>query len=126
LALQGEADSGVISSQVITYPSIVVRGLLVSSRSIMSNALGGLSTIFALLKDVSSLVPQAGPLAQVLGITKELIGIINQMRDNGEGCSYLAERILKFLKKLSEESVRLNEPIREGSPTALRLMELQS
>jgi len=44
------------------------------------------------------------------------------MRDN----AYLAERILKFLKKLSEESVSLNEPFREGSPTALRLMELQS
>ena len=92
----------------------------------VDHVLGGTSTIVALLKDLSRLIPQAGPLAQVLGVTKELIAIINQMRDNGAGCSHLAERILKFLKDLSEESARLNEPIRDGSPTALRLMKLES
>jgi len=92
----------------------------------VDHVLGGTSTIVGLLKDLSSLIPQAGPLAQVLGVTKELVTIINQMRDNGAGCSHLAERILKFLKDLSEESARLNEPIRDGSPTALRLMKLES
>ena len=92
----------------------------------VDHVLGGSSTIVGLLKDLSRLIPQAGPLAHVLGVTKELIAIINQMRDNGAGCSHLAERILKFLKKLSEEIVRLNEPIRDGSPTALRLMKLES
>jgi len=86
---------------------------------------GGTSTIVALPKDLADLIPQAGPLAQVLGVTKELIVITNQIRDMAN-CSYLAERILKFLKDLSMESVRLNEPILEGSPTALRLMALQS
>ena len=85
----------------------------------VDHALGGASTIVTLLKDVSCLIPQAGPLAQVLGVTKELIGIINQMRDNGGDCLFLAERILKFLKDLSDENARLNEPIQEGSTMAL-------
>lgn len=92
----------------------------------VDHVLGGTSTILALLKDVSSLIPHAGPLAQVLGVTKELITIINQMRDNGVGCLHLAERILEFLKNLSEECARLNVPIQEGSPTALRLDGLVS
>lgn len=90
----------------------------------VDHVLGGTSTIVALLKDVARLVPNAGPLAQILGVTKELITIISQMRDNKDGCLHLAERILLFLKNISEETARLNLPIREGSPTALRLDEL--
>ena len=93
---------------------------------VSDHALGAASTIASLLKEVSSLIPHAGPLAKALGITKELINIINQMRDNSEQCSSLVERILLFLKDLSKESARLNEPIRDGSPTAERLNELVS
>ena len=90
------------------------------------HALSAASTITTLLKEVSNLIPNAGPLANVLGVTKELITIINQMRDNNEQCSFLVKRILDFLKILSKETERLNEPIRDGSPTADRLNELVS
>ena len=90
------------------------------------HALSAASTITTLLKEVSDLIPNAGPLANVLGVTKELINIINQMRDNNDQCSFLVERILGFLKNLSKENARLNEPIRDGSPTADRLNELVS
>jgi len=89
-------------------------------------ALSTASTITTLLKEVSNLIPNAGPLANVLGVTKELITIINQMRDNNEQCSFLVERILGFLKILSKETARLNEPVPDGSPTADRLNELVS
>ena len=90
------------------------------------HALTAASTITTLLKEVSNLIPNAGPLANVLGVTKELITIINQMRNNNEQCSFLVERILGFLKILSKETERLHEPIRDGSPTADRLNELVS
>jgi len=92
----------------------------------MDHALSAASTITTLLKEVSNLIPNAGPLTNVLGVTKELITIINQMRDNNEQCSFLIKRILDFLKILSKETERLNEPIRDGSPTADRLNELVS
>ncbi|KAG6814618.1 hypothetical protein H0H87_008457, partial [Tephrocybe sp. NHM501043] len=90
------------------------------------HALGAASTITTLMKEVSSLIPHAGPLASALGVTKELISIVNQMRDNKDQCSFLIERILRFLKDLAEESARLKEPIRYGSPTADRLNKLIS
>jgi len=90
------------------------------------HALSAASTITTLLIEVSNLIPNAGPLANVLGLTKELINIINRMRDNNEQCSFLVERILGFLKNLSKENARLNEPIRDDSPTADRLNELVS
>jgi hypothetical protein len=89
-------------------------------------ALSTASAITTLLKEVSDLIPHAGPLAKVLGVTKELFSIINQMQDNNEQCSFLVKRILDFLKDLSEENARLNEPIRDGSPTADRLNKLVS
>jgi hypothetical protein len=33
--------------------------------------LGGTSTVLALLKDVARLIPNAGPLVYILGVTKE-------------------------------------------------------
>jgi hypothetical protein len=90
----------------------------------VDHALSAASTITTLLKEISALIPNAGPLANVLGVTKELIKMINQMRDNNDQCSFLVERILGFLKRLSKETARLNEPIRDGSPTADRLDEL--
>ena len=87
--------------------------------------ISGASTIATLVKEVSEVIPHASPLAPILGVTKELVAIINQMRDNQDGCVDLAERILRFLKGLSEESQRLNEPMHDGTPTALRLSELR-
>ncbi|KAG6852265.1 hypothetical protein C0991_001443 [Blastosporella zonata] len=46
------------------------------------HALGAALTITTLLKEVSSLIPHAGPLANVLRVAKELITIVNQMHDN--------------------------------------------
>ena len=85
---------------------------------------GTSSVVAALLRDLSFLIPLAGPLAQVLSVTKELIITINQMWESGEGGSYLAERILKLFIALSEERAKLDE-LREGSPMALRLMKLE-
>jgi hypothetical protein len=86
-------------------------------------AVGAASTITTLFKEVSDLIPNAGPLANVLGVTKELMAIINQIQDNKEQCSFLVERILFFLKDLPKESARPNGP---GSPTADRLNKLAS
>jgi len=83
-------------------------------------------TIVTLFKEVSGLIPHAGPLSQALGLTKELIGVINQIRDNRASCEFLVERILRFMKKLIEECSRINEPIRDGTPMASRLYDLMS
>ncbi|KIJ23083.1 hypothetical protein M422DRAFT_39808 [Sphaerobolus stellatus SS14] len=90
------------------------------------NVLAGASTVATLLKEVSELIPFASPLSSALGVTKELIAIINQMRDNDEGCSFLAIRILRILKTLGEEQGRLNELMRDGTPRRVRLSELET
>ena len=61
-------------------------------------------TITMLHKKLSNLIPNAGPVANVLGVTKELIDIIEKTWDNKEQWSLLVEHILHFLKNLSEES----------------------
>ena len=86
----------------------------------VDHSLSAASTITTLLKEVSDLIPNAGPLSNVLGVIKELIKMINQMRENNDQCSSLVERILRFLKDLSKETARLNEHIRDGD----RLNEL--
>jgi hypothetical protein len=93
---------------------------------VKDHVLSGSSTIVTLFKQVSDLIPNAGPLSQVLGITKELIGVINQIRDSRDGCEFLVERILRFMKDLIGECARLNEPIRDGTPMAQRLYDLMS
>ncbi|KAG6852022.1 hypothetical protein C0991_004040 [Blastosporella zonata] len=90
------------------------------------HALGAALTITTLLKEVSSLIPSAGPLANVLGVAKELINIVNQMSDNKDQCDFLVERILRFLSSLANECAGLEEPIRSGTPTAHRLNKLIS
>jgi len=90
----------------------------------VDHALSAASTITTLLKEISSLIPNAGPLTNVLGVTQELFKMINQVQENNDQCSFLVERILVFLKNLAKETARLNEPIRDGSPTADRLSEL--
>jgi hypothetical protein len=93
---------------------------------VKDHVLSGSLTIVTLFKEVSGLIPHAGPLSQALGLTKELIGVINQIRDNKDSCEFLVERILRFMKKLIEECSRINEPIRDGTPMALRLYDLIS
>jgi len=78
--------------------------------------------ITTLLKEVSD--PNAG-LSNVLGITQELIKMINQMRENNDQFSFLVEHILGFLKNLSKETARLNKHIRDGSPTRRSVLQTQ-
>lgn len=94
--------------------------------NLTDHILGGSSTIIDLFKAVAGLVPHAGPVSQILGVTKELIGIVNEMRDNKEDCEYLIERILVFMKGLVEESLRSKVPLREGTATVARLKVLSS
>jgi hypothetical protein len=93
---------------------------------VTDHIIGASSIIVTLLKEVSDLIPNAGPLSQVLGITKELIAIINQMRDNKDACEFLVERVLRFLKDLMEECARLKVPIGDDTPMAARLQKLYS
>lgn len=88
--------------------------------------LSGSLTITTLFKDISSIVPHAGPLTQVLGLIKELIVVVTEMRDNQEACNRLIERILRFLKNIVYEAARLNVPLQEGTATAARLKALSS
>jgi hypothetical protein len=90
------------------------------------HAFGAVSTITTLHNEVSNLTPNPGPVANVLDVTKVLIDIIEQTQDSKEQWSFLVERILGFLKNISEESARLNKPIRYGSPAANRLNQLVS
>jgi hypothetical protein len=93
---------------------------------VTDHALGASSTVVTLLKDVSALIPHAGPLSQVLDITNQLIGVINKIRDNKDACEFLVERILRFMKSLMEECSRLNVPIGDGTPMEARLRDLYS
>lgn len=86
--------------------------------------LSGSLTIVTLFKEIANVIPNAGPLAQILGVTKELILVINEMKDNKEGCEDLVERILKFVKNLADELKRMNVPLYDGTPTAARLYAL--
>lgn len=88
--------------------------------------IGASSTIVDLVKEVSEIIPNAGPLSQVLGITGQLFTIINQIRSNKDDCMFLVERILRFLKDIAEECKQLDAPIKAGSRTALRLDDLIS
>lgn len=95
-----------------------------TSTTLPERILNGSLTIVTLFKEIAGLIPHSGPLAHVLGVTKELILIVNEMRDNREGCVELIERILRFLRHLAEELVRMNIPVQEGTPTAARLYAL--
>jgi hypothetical protein len=86
--------------------------------------LTGSLTIVTLFKEIANLVPNAGPLCQVLGATKELISVINEMQCNREDCEHLVERILLFVKSFVEELARMNVPLQDGTPTAARLYAL--
>ncbi|KZP07335.1 hypothetical protein FIBSPDRAFT_288436 [Athelia psychrophila] len=87
---------------------------------------GASSTIITLVKEVSDLIPNAGPLSQVLGITGQLFAIVNQVKANEGDCVFLVERILRFLKEIAEQCERFNAPIRASSPTGALLKELES
>jgi hypothetical protein len=91
---------------------------------VTDHVLGASSTIVTLLKEVSDLIPNAGPLSHVLGITNQLFGIINQIRDNKDACEFLVERILRFMKDLMEECARFKVPIGDGTPMEARFRNL--
>jgi hypothetical protein len=88
--------------------------------------LGGVLTIVTLFQTVTQLIPHAGPLAQILGVTKELITVVNDMQDNKDGCEHLVERIICHVKNIIEELTRMNVPLAAGTPTAARLYVLLS
>jgi hypothetical protein len=88
--------------------------------------LGGVLTIVTLFQAVTQLIPHAGPLPQILGVTKELITVVNQMQDNKGGCEHLVERIIGHVKNIIEELTRMNVPLAAGTPTAARLYVLLS
>lgn len=94
----------------------------------MDHFLGASQTIVTLVKEVAELIPNAGPLTQVLGATGQLFDIINQIKTNKSDCMFLVERILRFLKGIAVEYKRLEDqaPIRAGSLTAVRLDEFTS
>ena len=94
--------------------------------SFLDHATDASSTIVTLFKEVSDLIPNAGPLSQVLGITGQLFEIVDQIKTNKEGCEFLVERILRFLKSIAEACKRLKTPIPAGSPTADTLNDLIS
>jgi len=89
-----------------------------------TQVISGSLLIATLLKDVSNLIPHAGPLAHVFGATKELLTIVNDMRDNKDRCEHLIERILRFIQSLVEELSRMNVPLQDGTSTAARLYAL--
>ncbi|KZP29692.1 hypothetical protein FIBSPDRAFT_926860, partial [Athelia psychrophila] len=94
--------------------------------STTDHIVGAASTVVTLLKEVSDLIPNAGPLTKVLGVTGTLFDIINQIKTNREDCVLLVERILRFLKDIAEECKLLDAPIVAGSATARRLNNLIS
>jgi hypothetical protein len=92
--------------------------------SVADHVVTGAQTIVNLFRDVSTLVPNAGPLQQVMSVTGQLISIVKEIRDNKEDCEHLIERILLFVKNLAKECSQLNVPILHGTPTAARLYTL--
>ncbi|KZP07030.1 hypothetical protein FIBSPDRAFT_898372 [Athelia psychrophila] len=90
--------------------------------SVKNHFLGASSTIVTLVKEVSDLIPNVGPLSQVLGITGELFAIIKQVEANAGDCVFLVERILRFLKDIAEQCKEA--PIRAGSPNDVLLKKL--
>jgi hypothetical protein len=55
--------------------------------TIIDHTLTESTAILTLLKSVASLVPHSGPLADVLGVTLALIGVVKLMRDNQDDCN---------------------------------------
>jgi hypothetical protein len=94
------------------------------TQDVSPHVISGSLTILVLFKEVANLIPHAGPLAQILGATKALIWIINELQDNKDACEHLVERVLIFMKGLIAELNEMNEPVRDGTPTAARLYTL--
>jgi hypothetical protein len=88
------------------------------------HAIAATKTVVTLFQEVSSLVPHAGPLQQVLGITGQLIAIINDVREIKDECEHLVRRILGVVKILVEDVSRLSAPMLHGTPTAARVYTL--
>jgi hypothetical protein len=93
---------------------------------VAGHIIGGSLMVVTMFKAVSSLIPQAGPLPQILGVTKDLIAVINQMRDNKGACKHLVQRIISHMRNIITELTRMNVPLKAGSATAARLHILLS
>lgn len=92
--------------------------------SVQDHFLSASTTIVTLAQGMSDLIPNAGPLSQVLSITAQLFAIIDEIKTNKDSCEFLVERILRFLKEIAEECK--NKPIQADSPTGKRLKNLVS
>ena len=92
--------------------------------TVTDRLLNDASLVVSLFKSVSTKIPHAGPLSEVLGVIQTLMGVVRQMRDSRDDCNYLIERILRFLQNLLQEFEWSNTPIENGTRTALRLFNL--
>jgi len=68
---------------------------------------------------VSQMAP-SGPLAQVLDHTKDLIAVISDKHDNKDDLEYLVQRVLRFLKGMTE----MKFPLHDGTSMAAGLYAL--
>lgn len=93
--------------------------------SAADKALTTSTLIVTLFQDVADLVPNAGPLSQILGVTKDVMAMVTQMRDNKSDCDYLIERILRILWKIAMEVSTLNIPLERDGATTQRLTILE-
>jgi hypothetical protein len=84
--------------------------------------LTGSSTIVILFNEVANLIPHAGLLLGLLGAAKELIIVINEIRDNKDDYEYLVERVLCFIKHLSKESTQMNVSLQDDTSTLNALL----
>jgi hypothetical protein len=91
---------------------------------IVAGQIQGSATIVTLFKEVSALVRHRGPLRQVLDVTAQLVFVVNDIKDNRDGCELLIERILLFLKNFINECLQLNLPTQHGTSIGARLYAL--
>jgi hypothetical protein len=70
--------------------------------------------------EVANLIPNTGPLAQVLDHTKDLIAVISDKHDNKDDLEYLVQRVLRFLKGMTE----MKFPLHDGTSMAAGLYAL--
>src|ERR1700691_2390566 len=92
--------------------------------TVTDRLLNDTSLVVTLFKSVSTNIPHAGPLSEVLGVIQTLMGVVRQMRDSRDDCNYLIERILRFLQNLLQELEWSNTRTENGTRTALRVFNL--
>ena len=123
-SLKRESSNTNLLSPSTSKLSLRTRYADYTSSDTCDSVLSASLSVAALLHDVAALIPCAGPLFQVFGVTKELIIVIGDVRDIQDECNYLVERILNFMKDVGEEMTMMNIPVEFGTPTAARLFAL--